>query len=108
MQQAKARLDALEDAVEAEVALQQRRNAEAEMVEAAREWAVLRVGAAMMGAAIARQRIGRQEPLMSRAGELFAILTGGSFEGLGQSYDDDDVPRLVGRRPGGRNARSTP
>ena len=102
LQQARAKLDALQAAVGAEVAHQQRRNAEAEMAEAAREWAVLKIAATMLGTSLARQRLGRQEPLMRRAGELFAILTGGSFEGLGQTYDDNDIPHLVGRRPDGR------
>ena len=54
------------------------------MLEAAREWAVLSVGAAMMGAAIARQRLGRQEPLMQRAGRALRHPDWGLFEGLGQ------------------------
>jgi uncharacterized protein YhaN len=96
--QARARLEALGGAVEAEVALQQRRNAETEMLEAAREWAVLSIGAAMIGTAVTRQRQSRQEPLMARAGAFFATLTGDAFSGLGQSFDEDDVPHLVGRR----------
>lgn len=38
---------------------------------------------------------------MKRAGELFSLLTGGAYVGLGQSYDEDDVPHLVGRRAEG-------
>ncbi len=97
---AQDRLRILEGSVEAEVALQQRRNAEAEMLDAARRWAVLRIGALMIGTAIERQRASGQEPMMQRAGDLFAALTGGAFEGLGQSFDDQDRPFLVGRRPG--------
>ena len=96
--QARAKLEALGGAVAAEVALQQRRNAETEMLEAAREWAVLSIGAAMIGTAITRQRQSRQEPLMARAGAFFSTLTGEAFSGLGQSFDEDDVPHLVGRR----------
>jgi uncharacterized protein YhaN len=29
------------------------------------------------------------------------LLTGGSFAGVGQDYDEQDMPRLVGRRPAG-------
>jgi uncharacterized protein YhaN len=101
LQRSRDKLDALEDVVDAEVAHQIRRNAEAEMAQAAREWVVLKTASVMLGTSIARQRLGRQEPLMRRAGELFAILTGGSFAGLGQTYDDDDVPHLVGRRADG-------
>src|SRR5262249_22082824 len=67
-----------------------------------REWAVLSVGALMIGTAIERQRVGRQEPLMARAGALFSTLTGGAYAGLGQTYDDADLPHLVGRRPSGK------
>ncbi|MDB5649617.1 MAG: hypothetical protein JWL62_1137 [Hyphomicrobiales bacterium] len=98
-------LSALEGAVGAEVAIQQRRNAEAEMVEAARDWAVLSIGAAMIGTAISRQRLGRQEPMMARAGELFALLTGGAFRALGQSYDE--VPVLTGSRADGKEIEVT-
>jgi chromosome segregation protein len=66
----RARFDALHANVVAEIALQQRRSAEAELLEAARDWAVLRVAALMVGTADERQRTGQQEPLMKRAGEL--------------------------------------
>ena len=98
--EAGARIDGLSGAVAAEIAIQQRRGAESEMLEAAREWAVLSVGALMIGAAMTRQRQARQEPLMARAGKLFATLTGGSFSDLGQSFDENDIPYLVGRRAG--------
>ena len=95
-------LASLEDGVGAELALQQRRNAEAEIILEARNWAVLSLGAMMIGEAIERQRANRQEPLMTRAGTLFSTLTGGDFTGLGQSFDDHDVPHLIGRRAPGR------
>jgi chromosome segregation protein len=37
----------------------------------------------------------------ARAGVLFATLTAGSFAGVGQAYDDSDMPCLVGHRPNG-------
>ncbi|OYU47091.1 MAG: chromosome segregation protein SMC [Rhizobiales bacterium PAR1] len=97
----RARMDALGGAVGAELALQQRRNAETEMREAAREWAVLSLGAAMIGTAITRQRQGRQAPLMARAGIHFATLTGERYRSLGQSFDENDSPYLVGYRGDG-------
>ena len=103
----RARFDALDTNVVAEVALQQRRSAEAELLEAARDWAVLRVSALMVGTAIERQRTGQQEPLMRRAGELFSLLTGNAYVGLGQRYDDDDVPHLIGRRAEGSGVAVT-
>ena len=51
--------------------------------------------------AIDRYRRERQAPLLSRAGELFRILTTDSFTGLRVDYDDRDRPSLVGIRPGG-------
>ena len=41
---------------------------------------------------------------MTRAGEAFAILTGGAFSGVDQSYDDDDEPKLEACRPNGERA----
>ena len=39
---------------------------------------------------------------MRRAGELFQLLTGGSFVGVEEEFDDKDNPRLVGRRESDR------
>lgn len=103
--EAAQRLDAREGSVDAEVAIQQRRNAEAEMSEAARDWVVLSLAAGMIGTAITRQRLGAQEPMMARAGELFALLTGGAFTALGQSYDE--VPVLTACRSDGRDVEVT-
>lgn len=91
----------LEQGVGAELAAVQKRSAEAEMVSSAREWSVLKLGSLLLNAAIERQRTSQQDPLMLRAGRLFAAITGNSFSDLGQEFDDDDVPRLIGRRPGG-------
>lgn len=92
----------LEMGVGAEIAAQQRRNAEAELVEAARNWAVRKLGALMIGAAVERHRASQEDPLLARAGALFAMLTGDAYDGVVQEYDDGDTPRLVGRRPDGR------
>jgi chromosome segregation protein len=93
---------AAEQGIGAEVAAQQRASAEAELIAASREWAILKLGALLLGTAIDRRRATQNDPLMARAGALFATLTGGSFEGVGQDYDDRDMPRLVGRRPAGQ------
>ena len=90
---------ALEQGIGAELALQQRRSAEAELTTAAREWTVLKLGALLIGTTIDRRRASQQDPLMVRAGALFTTLTGGSFAGIGQNYDDQDMPHIVGRRP---------
>lgn len=85
----------------AELAAQQRSNAEAELLVAAREWTILKLGALLLGSAIDRRRADQQDPLMGRAGALFATLTNGSFSGLAQEDDEDDTPHLVGRRVDG-------
>ncbi len=91
----------LEEGVGAEEAWQQRRNAEAELVEAARRWAVLKAASALIGSAIDRHRASRRDPLMTRAGEIFALVTGGAFSGLDQKFGEDDEPELVGLRRSG-------
>jgi uncharacterized protein YhaN len=92
----------LEQGVGAEVALQQRRNAEAELVDAAHAWTVLKLGAMLIGRVIDRHRASQQDPLMMRAGALFTVLTGGAFTGLGQDFDENDTPRIVGQRQSGK------
>ncbi len=51
--------------------------------------------------ALERYRREQQGPLLKRAGELFARLTGGSFESLGIGYDERDEARILARRHGG-------
>lgn len=86
----------------AEVALQQKRNAEAELAAAAREWTVLKLGALLISNVVASHRSAQQNPLIARAGKLFELLTGGAFVRLGQDFDDQDVPHLVGHRNSGK------
>jgi uncharacterized protein YhaN len=99
--QAVAERTAAEQGLGAELAAQQRAGAEAELVQASHDYAVLKLGALLLGAAIDRRRATHQDPFMVRAGQLFDLLTGGSFDGIGQDFDDDDTLRLVGRRPTG-------
>jgi uncharacterized protein YhaN len=96
-----------ESGIGAEAALQQRRNAEAELVEAARRWAVLKAASALLGGALEHHRATRRDPLMTRAGEVFATLTGGAFAGLDQSFYDDDEAKLEACRANGERATVT-
>ncbi|WP_457105734.1 AAA family ATPase [Methylobacterium sp. P5_C11] len=91
----------LEGGTGAELALADRKAAEADLQTAARSWAVLRLAGLMLGQAVARHRAGQQDPLVARAGALFAALTGGAFSGLAQTYDEADTPKLAGQRAGG-------
>lgn len=89
------------DVVTVEVAAQQRRMAEADLIETAETWLVLSLASALVGRAIEKKRGTDHGPMMARAGALFARLTGDAFAGLGQDYDDHDQPFLVGRRASG-------
>jgi uncharacterized protein YhaN len=93
-----------ESGIGAEAAVQQRRNAETELVEAARRWAVLKAASVLLGGALEHHRAARRDPLMTRAGEAFATLTGGAFAGLDQSFYDDDEAKLEACRANGERA----
>jgi DNA repair exonuclease SbcCD ATPase subunit len=93
-----------ESGIGAEAAVQQRRNAEAELVDAARRWAVLKAASVLLGGALEHHRAARRDPLMTHAGEAFATLTGGAFAGLDQSFYDDDEAKLEACRANGERA----
>jgi uncharacterized protein YhaN len=93
-----------ESGIGAEAAVQQRRNAEAELVDAARRWAVLKAASVLLGGALEHHRAARRDPLMTRAGEALATLTGGAFAGLDQSFYDDDEAKLEACRANGERA----
>jgi uncharacterized protein YhaN len=92
---------AMEFGVGAEFAVQQRKGAEVELLDAARDWAVLKIAAAMLGKIVINQRSAHQDPLIARASAIFSAVTGGAFSSLIQDFDADDIPRIVGRRPSG-------
>ena len=93
-----------ESGIGAEAAVQQRRNAEAELMDAARRWAVLKAASVLLGGALEHHRAARRDPLMTRAGEAFAALSGGAFAGLDQSFYDDDEAKLEACRANGERA----
>ena len=74
---------------------------EATVREAAEEWLRVRVARSMLSAGAERYREANEGVLVARAGELFAELTGGSFEGIGVDYSAADEAVLVGVREGG-------
>ena len=73
-------------------------------MDAARRWAVLKAASALLGDALEHHRAARRDPLMTRAGEAFATLTGGAFAGLDQSFYDDDEAKLEACRANGERA----
>jgi uncharacterized protein YhaN len=79
-----------------------RQAALAEMSRIAEHYIRARAAELLLQAAVDRYRREKQAPLLKRAGELFAILTCGSFGSLQVSFDASDNMQLVGVRPGGR------
>ena len=75
-----------------------RQAALAETREIAQQYVRLRSGVALLRWAIDRYRREKQAPMLKRAGELFAILTGSSFETLRLEFDHDDKVHLAGMR----------
>ncbi|WP_034995709.1 ATP-binding protein [Beijerinckia mobilis] len=88
----------------AEIALQQRRNAEAEMAEAARAFLLRKIGARLIERTIERTREASQNPLLRRASALFSDLTAGEWTLIEQEFDEDDKPLLVGGKEGAGGA----
>jgi uncharacterized protein YhaN len=88
----------LEGGVGAEIAVQLRKNAEAELIESTRAWAVKRFAQILLSYAIEQHRSHQEQPLLKKASQLFALLTANSFVGVEQETDDKDVVHLVGRR----------
>jgi uncharacterized protein YhaN len=68
------------------------------MAEEARRWAVLKLASLLVGAGLERHRADRQDPLLARAGALFATLTCHKYSGLEQAFGEDDQLRLHARR----------
>lgn len=84
---------AAKDAADREFAL-------AEMGEIAAQYVRVRSASMLLQWSIERFRREKQGPLLTRAGELFSILTGGSFDTLRLDYGEDDKAYLTGIRPG--------
>lgn len=96
---ARATRDALGGAGAEEAAARQRA-AGAALAQTARDWAVLKLAGLLIGAAVERASAADRSPTLDRAGDLFALLTGGAFEGFAQDFEKDE-PALVARRAGG-------
>lgn len=79
-----------------------RQAALAEIAEVAEQYVRLRSAIVLLQWAIDRYRREKQAPLLKRAGELFAILTCGSFKTLQLEFDDHDNAQLAGIRRDGR------
>lgn len=65
----------------------------------------VRLAATLLRREIERYRAEHQDPLLRRAGEVFAALTLGRYAGLRSDFDDRDEPVLVGFREDGKRVR---
>ncbi len=75
-----------------------REEALTEMGEVAERYIQVKTSAILLQWAIDRYRREMQAPLLKRAGELFQIITGGSFASLRVVFDDQDNAHLTGIR----------
>jgi chromosome segregation protein len=96
--QAKLQLETLTKGRDAAAAAVQRAEASAELLGVAETWLLKAAASRLASRAIERHRAKVQDPVIARAGDLFATATDGAFTGLGISYGDDDQPELVARR----------
>jgi len=76
-----------------------RQEALAEIQHVADQYVRVRSSTILLRWAIDRYRREKQAPILKRAGELFATLTGNSFSALRVDFDDQDRARLIGIRP---------
>ena len=82
-----------------------RQEALAEIRQVSERYVRVRASAVLLRWAIERYRQEKQAPLLKRAGELFATITGGSFKDLRVGYDETDQAHLTGLRPAGEVVR---
>tara|TARA_R110000782_G_scaffold270455_1_gene371310 strand:- start:9423 stop:12908 length:3486 start_codon:yes stop_codon:yes gene_type:complete len=82
-------------------AIAERESAAARMQAAVERYVELTVARALITKAIDRVRSEQQDPLVGRAGELFAFTTRGEFAGIDTDIDDKGLPVVVGRRQSG-------
>ncbi len=105
LREALAKREALALGRDAAGAARDREEASGELLDIAEKWILRQAAARLAARAIERHRAAAQDPLVARAGELFALATGQAFAGLGADYDDLDRPVLVARRREGERVR---
>lgn len=76
-----------------------REEALTEMGEVAERYVRVKTSAILLQWAIDRYRREKQAPLLKRAGQLFQVITAGSFTSLRVDFDDQDNAHLTGVRP---------
>jgi uncharacterized protein YhaN len=94
-------LEPFEAEASVNTAVGQRESAAAEMHGIISRYMDLTLARALLQNAVNRVRNETQDPLLRRAGELFACVTRGSFSGIGTDIDAKGAPVVIGRRPSG-------
>jgi uncharacterized protein YhaN len=92
---------ALETGVSAEYAVFEKLSAEQEAKDLARQWVVLKLAGQMLASSMEAYREQQADPVITRAGELFSLLTGHGFTRLVEEHDDADALQLLAERSGG-------
>ncbi len=98
---AEAELSRLESLAGAADAAQEEQNALAAIAGIIENWSLARAAERLLGAAIEAYRERHQNPALERAGQAFALVTEGAYQGIAADYDDDK-PRLVAVRNDGQ------
>jgi uncharacterized protein YhaN len=98
----KAALEAMDGSARAAEAAEEFEMLLPKIETAAEQYARLRLAASVLRVAIERYREKNQGPILQRAGELFAELTLGSFEGLRPDYNEAGEAVLLSVRAGGK------
>jgi len=104
--EAEARLRQYGGQCDAATAEAQRQEAISALSDTVERYVKVVVAARLLRWSIDRYREEKQGPLLKRAGEIFQILTRGSFERLTVDFDEQP-PQLRGVRPGGRTVDVT-
>lgn len=105
--QARIAFDAIGGGNRAAEAAAARQAALTELREVAEQYVRVRSAATMLQWVIERYRREKQAPLLKRAGQIFATLTGGSFSDLRVEFDEHDRAQLGGLRPSGELVRTS-
>jgi uncharacterized protein YhaN len=98
LQQKRSERDGLLQGRDANAAASERAQASAELLSVAESWLLRAAAARLANRTIERHRARMQDPMIARAGELFAAASDGAFVGLAIDFGDDDQPELKARR----------
>ncbi len=101
MKEFETTLRSYEDPSEVNQAIAERECAASDMHTIVERWVETIVAHDLLTEAIARVRAEHQDPLIARAGALFALTTKGAFAGIEADVDANGKPVVIGRRVDG-------